>query len=82
VSTTSQRSFFDEVVAASGLSPVIAPFTLTRLLLRAGVREDGLGPTGLSQALTEIEDGLRVYLKPEQLEAAMARLRELAGRSA
>lgn len=82
MSTASHTSFFDEVVSASGLSPVIAPFTITRLLLRAGVNEGELDPGLLARALDELQAGLAVYLKPEQLDAAMTRLRELAGRAA
>ena len=74
---TTSGSFLDEVVAASGLSPVIAPFTISRLLLRAGVRGD-LDPDGLATALGEIEAGLRVYLPDDEVAAAMERLRALA----
>lgn len=78
MSQTSSSTFFDEVVAASGLSPLIAPFTITRLLLRAGVTGD-LDPAGLSRALDDIEHGLRVYLADDDVAAAIERLRALAG---
>lgn len=74
---TSSITFFDEVVAATGLSPLIAPFTLTRLLLSAGVSGD-LDPAGLARALDEIERGLRVYLGDADVTAAMERLKPLA----
>jgi hypothetical protein len=74
-----EETFFDEVAAASGLAPVIARFTLARLLLRAGVRDDELTPASLARALGEIESGLRVYLGQAEVEQAMARLRDLAG---
>jgi hypothetical protein len=77
VNGTVSSSFFDEAAAATGLSPVIAQFTLTRLLLRAGVHGD-LGPAELARALGEIEQGLRVYLPEPEVAAAMARLRALA----
>lgn len=77
MSDTASRSFLDEVVAASGLSPVIAPFTISRLLLRAGVRGE-VDPAGLATALGEIENGLRVYLPDDEVAAAMTRLRSLA----
>jgi hypothetical protein len=75
-----EQTFFDEVVAASGLAPVIAPFTVARLLLRAGVRDDELTPASLDRALDEFESGLRVYLGEPEVQGAMARLRALAGR--
>lgn len=75
---TSSTTFFDEAAAATGLSPLIAPFTLTRLLLRAGVSGE-LDPAGLARALDEIELGLRVYLGEDDVAAALERLRSLAG---
>lgn len=72
-----EETFFDEVVAASGLAPVIARFTLARLLLRAGVRDEELTPATLERALGEIESGLRVYLGEAEVGAAMTRLRAL-----
>lgn len=75
---TSSLTFFEQVAAATGLSPLIAPFTLTRLLLRAGVSEE-LDPAGLARALDEIERGLRVYLGDDDVAAALERLRSLAG---
>lgn len=77
MSATASGSFFQEAVAATGLSPVIAPFTLSRLLLRAGVSDD-LDPAGLARALDEIEQGLRVYLPDADVAAAMERLRALS----
>ncbi len=74
---TAAASLFDEVVSASGLTPVIAPFTISRLLLRAGVRSD-LDRDGLARALDEIERGLRVYLPDDEVAAAMDRIRGLA----
>lgn len=77
MSDTSATTFFDEVVAATGLSPLIAPFTVTRLLLRARVSGE-LDPAGLARALPEIESGLRVYLGDSEVAAALERLRALA----
>lgn len=74
---TAAASLFDEVVAASGLAPVIAPFTISRLLLRAGVGSN-LDRDGLARALDEIERGLRVYLPEEEVAAAMERIGALA----
>ena len=77
MSGTTSGSFLDEVAAASGLSPVIAPFTISRLLLRAGVGSE-VDPRGLAAALGEIEAGLRVYLPDDEVAAAMERLRARA----
>lgn len=74
-----QRTFFDEIVAASGLAELVAPFAVTRLLIRAGVTPASVDPRGLRKALPEFERGLAVYLKPEQVEQALGRLRRLAG---
>ncbi|HWH04951.1 MAG TPA: hypothetical protein VNT23_00780 [Gaiellaceae bacterium] len=71
--------FFDEIIAASGLAPLVAPFTITRLLIKAGVTPARVDAAGLQKALPELERGLAVYLAPEQLEEALARLRDLAG---
>lgn len=74
-----QGTLFDEVVAASGLSPLIAPFTVTRLLVRAGASPRSLDRGGLVRALPELEKGLAVYLDEAKVAEAMSRLRALAG---
>ncbi len=71
-------TLFDEVVARSRLNPMIAPFTVSRLLLRADVQPKQLTREGLEQALPAFEEGLPVYLRGEELDAALASLRELA----
>jgi hypothetical protein len=75
---TSGTALFDEVVRASGLNEVVAPFTLTRLLVRANTRPDVLTPEALDRALPELERGIGVYLTPEEHAEAMRRLRALA----
>ncbi len=74
-----QGTLFDEVVAASGLSPLVAPFTVTRLLVRTGASPRTLDRDDLVRALPEFEKGLAVYLDQGKLDAAMTRLRALAG---
>ncbi|HXH88525.1 MAG TPA: hypothetical protein VNI55_07970 [Gaiellaceae bacterium] len=71
-------TFFDEVVAASGLTPLIAPFTVTRLLVRANATPRSLDRDHLRRALPEFEKGLAVYLDEAKVAAAMQRLRALA----
>ena len=71
----------DEVVEASGLTALIAPFTVSRLLISAGVTPRELRPPDLERALPELERGLAVYLGPDELAQALDRLRSLAARS-
>ena len=68
----------DQVVEASGLMPLIAPFTVSRLLITADVSPRDMTPADLRRALPALERGLAVYLSEEQLEEAGRRLRELA----
>jgi len=75
---TATPTLFDQVVEASGLADVVAPFTVSRLLLRADVQPDTLTPESLSRALPEIEAGLAVYLRDDELDRAVAAVRELA----
>ena len=71
-------SLLDRVIEASGLNEVVAPFTITRLLVRAGARPDALTADDLARALPELEQGIAVYLDSEELQGAVVRLRELA----
>ena len=79
---STDRSLFDRVVEASGLNEVVAPFTMSRLLIRADAQPDALRPPDLARALPEIERGIRVYLSEAEAAQAVARLRELAGEPA
>jgi hypothetical protein len=69
---------FDEVVGASGLAAVIAPYAVSRLLVRAGVSPRDLTTADLARALPELEDGLSVYLQNDELDRAVSALRRLA----
>jgi hypothetical protein len=75
-------ALFDDVVAASGLNELVAPFTVSRLLLRADVQPDDLDADGLTRALPEIERGIRPYLTDPEVDAAMSRLRDLCASAA
>jgi hypothetical protein len=66
------------VVAASGLNEVIAPFTVSRLLINAGVVPQELTPEALGGALPSLETGLGVYLRDAELASAMDAIRALA----
>ena len=69
---------FEQVVARSRLNAVVAPFTITRLLVRADLRPESLTREELAGVLPRLEDGLAVYLRGEELEAARRDLRALA----
>ena len=72
------QPLFDEVVARSRLNPVVAPFTITRILVRADLRPERLTPAQLAEVLPRLEEGLAVYLRGEDLDGAVADLRALA----
>lgn len=71
-------SLFDEVVEASGLVEMIAPFTISRLLVTADVSPQQMTPGDLRRALPELEKGLSVYLGEHELGQALVKLRRLA----
>ena len=72
------RELFDAVVAASRLNALVAPFTITRLLVRSNASPDTLTREQLTQALPRIEEGLRVYLTESEVAAAIQDIRRLA----
>ena len=74
-----QASLFDEVVEASGLVALIAPFTISRLLVAADVSPQEMTEDDLARALPALEEGLAVYLGEDELEQARTNLRRLAG---
>ena len=69
---------FDDVVEASGLVELIAPFTVSRLLVAADVSPHEMTPGDLERALPELEKGLSVYLGEHELGQALGKLRALA----
>ena len=73
----SEPSLFDRVVGASRLNETIAPFAVSRLLLRAEVDPVTLTPDELARALPQLEDGLAVYLRGDELASARRDLRAL-----
>ena len=75
---TASAELFDAVVKASGLVALIAPFTVSRLLVGAGLSPQELTREDLGTALPELEKGLSVYLSDEELTAAVANLGRLA----
>ena len=75
---TASAELLDEVVEASGLLPLIAPFTIRRLLIAADVSPPTLTRSDLEKALPQLERGLSVYLDDGQLAEALTKLRRLA----
>ena len=71
-------SLFDAVVEASGLVALIAPFTVSRLLVAAGVSPQEMTPADLERALPELEKGLAVYLAEDELARSLVSMRRLA----
>jgi len=71
-------SLFDQVVAASGLTPLVAPYTIRRLLLRENiVPPEAVTRDQLVQALPGLIEALRVYLDGEEHTTATAALEAL-----
>ncbi|HVM18014.1 MAG TPA: hypothetical protein VM290_10580 [Gaiellaceae bacterium] len=77
-----ESELFRRAVEASRLTKLVAPFTMTRLLVRAGVTPARLTREDLARALPVIEDGLRVYLDNGELAEALSDLRALAAGAA
>jgi hypothetical protein len=78
VSASVGSSLFDQVVAASGLTPLVAPFTIRRLLLRENiVPPEELTHEQLEQAMPNLLAALRVYLDGEEHAAAAGALAQL-----
>lgn len=71
-------ALFDEVVRRSRLSPMLAPFTVTRLFVRAGVDPRRITAQDVEKALPEFERGLAAYLPPEEVARAVEDIGELA----
>jgi hypothetical protein len=70
--------FFERVVAASGLAPVIAGPAMRRALTRAGVDPATMTSQDLAQAMASIETSLRVYLPNDVVAKQLEALRLLA----
>ena len=74
-------AFFDEVVARSGLSPVIAPTTIARACRRAGVDPQMLNPVSLERALPSIRHTLAIFLEEKEVEKCMVAFNTLIRQS-
>jgi DNA-binding response OmpR family regulator len=79
--TAGGSAFFDEVVARSGLSPVIAPTTIARACRRAGVDPQMLNPVSLERALPSIRHTLAIFLDEKEVEKCMVAFNTLIRQS-
>lgn len=71
-------SLFDALVARCGLSPVIAPSTMTRACRKAGVEPQLLTPASLARALPSIRDMLHIFLDAQEAERRIQSIQALA----
>jgi hypothetical protein len=71
-------TFFDRIVAASGLASVIAPSALRRALVRVGLDPTSVTSRDLASALPSIEKSLSVYLPSHRVSENMRAIRALA----
>ncbi|QRK04453.1 response regulator [Archangium violaceum] len=71
-------SLFDALVARCGLSPVIAPSTMTRACRKAGVEPQLLTPALLARALPSIRDMLHIFLDAQEAERRIQSIQALA----
>jgi DNA-binding response OmpR family regulator len=81
-SGAARGSLFDELVARCGLSPVIAPSTMTRACRKAGVEPQSLNAVTLAKALPSIRDMLHIFLDAQEAERRIQSIQALAESSA
>ena len=70
-------SLFEQLVAASELSPLFANRALRRALARAGVEPDRMRGDDVAVAAPEIERVVRMFV-PDRVDEVMGRIRKLA----
>jgi DNA-binding response OmpR family regulator len=70
-------TLFNELVARCGLSPVIAPSTMTRACRKAGVEPQLLNPVTLAKALPTIRDMLHIFLDAQEAERRIQSIQAL-----
>ena len=70
-------NLFNELVARCGLSPVIAPSTMTRACRKAGVEPQLLNPVTLAKALPTIRDMLHIFLDAQEAERRIQSIQAL-----
>jgi len=70
-------TLFGALVDQCGLSSLFAKSVVTRACTRAGVNPEQIPRTKLSGLLAEIEVGIQSFLDPDEVTAALERLRAL-----
>ena len=79
MTTAAESTLFDRIVEASGLAPLIAPFTVRRLLIRCNIiPPETVTAEQLLHYLPAVGDGLSRFLNEEEHERAITSLRALA----
>jgi len=71
-------SLLEQLVARSGLSPVIASTTIVRACRRAEIEPEHLDVRTLPRALPHIRDALRVFLPEHETRRRMVDIEDLA----
>ena len=68
-------ALFDELVLATGIDRMVAPFTVRRLLMRVGVfRVEALKSEDVERVRPHLATELVKYLDPGEHRSAMARI--------
>jgi DNA-binding response OmpR family regulator len=74
----SASSLLEQLIARSGLSPVIASTTIVRACRRAEVEPEQLDARTLARALPHIREALRVFLPEQETHRRMVDIESLA----
>lgn len=69
---------YEEMLAVSGLAPLLAADVIARACAREGVKAEAITRAELATTLPVIEKGLKLYLTPAALKVSMQRLRAIA----
>ena len=70
--------FFDRVVAATRLSPMLAPFVVRRICVNQGISATELGPAELQRILPKLAEAIERYLEPARVGEMREALDRLA----
>jgi len=71
-------SLFEQVVAASGLSPVFGRSAIERALLRVQLTPADLSTENLPKAIDSIKQAIAIFLKSPELERRVATILKLS----
>lgn len=72
-------ALFDQLVTASGLSPIFAHGTMKRAVERGGVNPNTMTRADLVKVLPSIRKALETFLPPVDVDAKMRAISKLAG---